>query len=394
VIKFDGFLKVYIETTDEELEDAEDGGEEKEKADARLPQLEIGQKVEFNNMIATERFSRPPARYTEASLVKKLEELGIGRPSTYAPTISTILKRTYAEKREAGGLLRTYQVLKLTSKNEIDQVANQETTGADKGKLMPTDLGALVTDFLSQHFDQVMDYHFTADIEAQFDKIADGSLVWNKMVDNFYVPFHERVSITMETAERATAEKELGKDPETGMTIITRMGKYGAMVQIGKQDETETPRYSGLRPGQSIETITLADALELFKMPRTLGEFEEKDVKVNNGRFGPYIAHDGKFYSLPKELDLYEVTLEEAMPIIVEKREAKAKQTIKEFVKEKIRILNGPYGPYIKVGLRNYKLNKEDQDRAADLTVDECKAIIQYLKENPPKKRAAPKKKK
>jgi DNA topoisomerase I len=391
VIKFDGFLKLYIETTDEELDEAEEG---EDKGDARLPNLEIGQKVEFNSMVATERFTRPPARYTEASLVKKLEELGIGRPSTYAPTISTIIKRTYAEKREAGGVLRTYQVLKLSAENAITQAANQETTGADKGKLMPTDLGALVTDFLSQHFDQVMDYRFTADIEEQFDKIASGTLVWNKMVDNFYVPFHEKVTVTLETAERATAERALGTDPETGMTIITRMGRYGAMVQIGTQAETETPRYSGLRPGQSIETITVEDAIELFKMPRLLGEFEEKEVKVNSGRFGPYIAHDGKFYSIPKELDLYEITLEEAMPIIVEKREAKAKQTIKEFTKEKIRILNGPYGPYIKVGLRNYKLNKEDQDRAAELTVEECKAIIQYLKENPPKKKAAPRKKK
>jgi DNA topoisomerase I len=389
VIKFDGFLKLYIEGTDEETEEDE---AEDAKDDARLPKLTVGQQLGFTSLTATERFSRPPARYTEAALVKKLEELGIGRPSTYAPTISTILKRTYVMKRESEGVKRDYQVLRLAD-DTIKKVVQTETTGADRGKLMPTDLGALVTDFLSQHFDQIMEYNFTADIEGQFDKIAEGKLVWNKMVGDFYKPFHEKVEVTMETAERAKAERELGKDEATGLTILARMGRYGAMVQLGSQEETETPKYAGLRAGQSIETITIEDALELFKMPRVLGEFEDKEVKVNVGRFGPYIAHDAKFYSIPKELDVFAITLEEAEPIIIEKREAKEKQTIKEFTKEKIRILNGPYGPYIKVGLRNYKLSKEDQERAADLTVDECKAIIQYLKENPPKKRPAAKKK-
>ncbi len=386
VIKFDGFLKVYLESSDEESE------EEDEKTDSRLPNLAIGQQVAFNSMQATQRFTRASARYTEASLVKKLEELGIGRPSTYAPTITTIIKRTYVEKREAMGTIRNYQQLVLKA-DVVTTATLQETTGADKGKLMPTDLGMVVTDFLSQHFKQVMDYQFTASIEAQFDSIASGKMVWNTMVSDFYAPFHETVTNTMETAERAKGEREIGIHPENGRMVLARMGRFGPMVQIGKQDDEEKPVFAKLRPGQSIETIQMDDALELFKMPRILGLFEELEVKVNEGRFGPYAAHDGKFYSLTKEMDLYTVTLEELIPHIIEKRDAKAKQTIKEFVKEKIRILNGPYGPYIKVGLRNYKLSKEDQERAADLTIDEVKAVIQYLKENPPKKTGARKKK-
>ncbi len=390
IIKFDGFLRVYLESTDEDVEEENDN--EESKGDARLPNMAVGQNLGFNFMTATERFTRPPARYTEASLVKKLEELGIGRPSTYAPTITTIIKRAYVEKREAGGTLRNYQVLTLKD-NVIKQAEQSENVGVDKGKLMPTDLGSVVTDFLNQHFVQVMDYKFTANIEEQFDKVAEGKAQWNSIVGDFYKPFHTTVDTTMETAERASGERALGTDATSGKPVIARMGRYGPMVQIGSSEDEDKPKFSKLRPGQSIETITLPEAMELFNLPRVVGTFEDIEVKLNEGRFGPYIAHDGKFYSLPKELDLYTVTLDECTPIIVEKREAKAKSTIKEFVKEKIRILDGPYGPYIKVGLRNFKISKEEQARAADITLEEAKALIQHAKENPPKKRPAPKKK-
>jgi DNA topoisomerase I len=385
IIKFDGFLKVYLEGTDEEEEDDTNDTDDKKASEARLPNMKVNDVLGFNQMTATQRYTRPPARFTEAALVKKMEELGIGRPSTYAPTISTIIKRSYVEKREALGTQRNYGQLVLKNDN-ITSAQLTETTGADRGKLMPTDLGSVVTDFLSQHFKNVMDYKFTANIEAQFDNIADGKMVWNNMVGDFYNPFHETVNNTMENAERAKGERALGTDPTSGKPIIARMGRYGPMVQIGAPDDDEKPRFAKLRAGQSIETININEALELFTLPRLLGMFEDKEVKVNVGRFGPYIAHDAKFYSLGKDMDLYSVTLDECTPIIVEKREAKEKSTIKEFVKEKIRILNGPYGPYIKVGLRNYKLGKEEQERAAELTIEEVKAIIQHLKENPPKK--------
>jgi DNA topoisomerase I len=388
VIKFEGFLKVYLESTDED-EDLESDDSTDNK---RLPQMAEGQALNFHSMTATERFTRPTGRFSEASLVKKLEELGIGRPSTYAPTISTVIKRNYVEKREAPGTIRNYQQLTLKA-DDISTNTLSETTGADKGKLMPTDLGSVVTDFLNQHFDKVMDYKFTAKIEEEFDHIAQGKIQWNKMVGDFYKPFHENVEHKMETADRASGERELGPDPVSAVTIIARMGRYGPMVQMGKPDEVEKPRFAKLRAGQSIETINLEQALELFNLPREIGEFEGQVVKVNEGRFGPYFQHDAKFYSLTKEMDLYTVTLEEAIPYIVEKRDAKAKQTIKEFTKEKIRLLVGPYGPYIKVGLRNFPIPKESQERAADLTLAEVQAFIQHAKDNPPKRKGGVKKK-
>jgi DNA topoisomerase I len=388
VIKFEGFLKVYMESTDEEEEEAD-----ADKTDNKqLPNMAVGQVLNFNSMTATERFSRASARFTEASLVKKLEELGIGRPSTYAPTISTVIKRNYVEKREALGTVRKYQQLTLKA-DKVNTNTLQETTGADKGKLMPTDLGSVVTDFLNQHFDKVMDYKFTAQIEGDFDEIAQGKLQWNQMIEDFYEPFHKTVEDTMENAERASGEREVGMDPISGVTIIARMGRYGPMVQLGKPDEVEKPKFAKLRAGQSIETINLEQAIELFNLPREIGMFEEQLIKVNEGRFGPYFQHDSKFYSLTKEMDLYTVTLEEAIPYIIEKRDAKAKQTIKEFTKEKIRLLIGPYGPYIKVGLRNFPIPKEAQEKAADLTLEEVQAFIQHAKDNPPKRRPAAKKK-
>jgi DNA topoisomerase-1 len=389
VMKFDGFLKVYLEgKDDDDLEEDELG----EGDESLLPPLAKGQVLEFLSMTGLERFSRPASRFTEASLVKKLEELGIGRPSTYAPTITTIMKRNYVEKREKEGVKRSYQILSLNPKDEIKTESASEITGAEKNKLSPTDLGLVVTDFLKLHFEKVMDFGFTAKIEGEFDEIADGKLKWSKMLENFYQPFHETIEHTLETAERAKGERELGFDPISGKKVIARMGRYGPMVQIGHQDEEEKPRFAKLKASQSIETISYDEAMELFKLPRTLGLFEEEEVSVNIGRFGPYAAHSKKFYSLNKEMDPYTVTLEELTPMIAEKRKAKDERTIKVFEKEKIQLLRGPYGPYIKQGLRNFKLTKEQQDKVEDLTIEEVKEIIEELKKNPPRKTARKKK--
>ncbi|MFN6335578.1 MAG: type I DNA topoisomerase [Sphingobacteriales bacterium] len=382
VLKFDGFLKVYMEGRDEEEEEDQEG---------ILPPLQIGQVLPLTEMKATEKFSRPSPRYTEASLVKKLEELGIGRPSTYAPTISTILKRGYVEKRDKDGVQRAYRVLilkqdNISTKNEV------ENTGAEKAKLFPTDLGLVVTDFLIQHFDEVMDYGFTAKIENEFDEIANGKMSWNNMVGEFYRPFKSDVDDTMENADRIRGERELGIDPESGKRVIARMGRFGPMVQIGEVNEEEKPRFAKLKPNQSIETLNFDEAMELFKLPRILGDFEDNSVSVSIGRFGPYIAHDKQFYSLPKEMDPYAVTLEEATPIIVEKRQAKQERTIKIFEKEKIQLLRGPYGPYIKRGLRNFPIPKEQQEKVADLTIEEVKKMIEDAIANPPKKAGKKKK--
>jgi len=384
VIKFDGFLKVYNEGNDED--DQADGSGE-----SRLPSLKTGQQLEFQSMTAAEKFSRPPARYTEASLVKKLEELGIGRPSTYAPTISTIVKRNYVEKRDKEGVKRNFRVLQLKD-NKITKVTEQENTGAEKSKLFPTDLGLVVTDFLKQYFDDIMDYNFTARIEEEFDEVASGKMKWNSMLDDFYTPFKKDVEKTIETAERIKGERELGIDAQSGKKVLARMGRYGPMVQIGDVSDEEKPRFAKLKNTQSIETISLDEAMDLFRLPRNLGTFEDKDVVVNIGRFGPYIAHDNKFYSLGKEIDPYSITLEEGIPIVESKRKAKEERTIKVFEKEKIQVLRGPYGPYIKQGLKNYKLSKEQQERAADLSLEEVTKTIEELKANPPKKTARRKK--
>ena len=385
VLKFDGFLKVYREDRDE------DDQSEEASMEGILPPLQVNQQLAFREMKAIERFSRPLPRYTEASLVKKLEELGIGRPSTYAPTISTIQKRGYVEKRDKEGVRREYRILQLKN-DTITKITEQETTGTEKSKLFPTDLGLVVTDFLKQYFDDIMDYNFTARIEEEFDEVASGKMKWNIMIDDFYIPFKKDVENTIEKAERVSGERELGVESHTGKKVIARMGRYGPMVQIGDSNDEEKPRFAKLKNTQSIETISFDEAMELFKLPRNLGQFEDTDVAVNIGRFGPYIAHDKKFYSLGKELDPYTITLEEAMPIISEKREAKEKRTIKVFEKEKIQLLRGPYGPYIKQGLRNFKIPKERHEDVADLTLEEVKAMIEEAKANPPKR--VPRKKK
>ncbi len=389
VMKFDGFLKVYLESKDED-EVEEDNLEEGDES--LLPPLAKGQVLDFTSMTGLERFSRPGARFTEASLVKKLEELGIGRPSTYAPTITTIMKRNYVEKREKEGIKRIYQILTLSNKDEIKQESASEITGAEKNKLSPTDLGLVVTDFLKLHFEKVMDFNFTAKIEGEFDEIAAGKLKWSDMLASFYEPFHVTIEHTLETAERAKGERELGFDAVSGKKVIARMGRYGPMVQIGHQDEEEKPRFAKLKASQSIETISFEEAMELFKLPRMLGQFEDEDVSVNIGRFGPYAAHSKKFYSLNKEMDPYTVTLEELTPMIAEKRKAKDERTIKVFEKEKIQLLRGPYGPYIKQGLRNFKLSKEQQEKVETLTIEEINATIAELKANPPRKMARKKK--
>ena len=386
VMKFDGFLKVYNEGKDDD-EDTEE-----EQNEGMLPPLEKGQNLSLVEMNATERFSRPQSRYTEASLVKKLEELGIGRPSTYAPTISTILKRGYVEKRDREGIKRDYRILQLQNGKIIKSI-EQENTGAEKSKLFPTDLGSVVTDFLIQYFDHVMDYGFTAKIESEFDHIAEGQADWSKMLKDFYSPFKKDVDNTMETANRISGERELGHDPVTGKRVIARMGRYGPMVQIGETSEDEKPKFAKLKTDQSIETIKFEEAMELFKLPRILGEFENEQIQVNIGRFGPYLAHDKKFYSLSKEFDPYEISLDQAVPIIEEKRKAKDERTIKVFEKEKIQLLKGPYGPYIKKGLRNFPIPKDKQDNVQNLEIDEVQAMIEHALANPSKgRRRAPKK--
>jgi len=338
VIKFDGFLKVYLESSDDE--DNEDNGDE-----SRLPNLTVGQVLAFNQMLATERFTRPGARYTEASLVKKLEELGIGRPSTYAPTISTIIKRTYVEKKEKEGVKRDYRVMKLKD-DKIVKVTEQENTGAEKNKLFPTDLGLVVTDFLSQHFDKVMDYNFTAEIEKEFDEIADGKLVWNTMVSDFYTPFHEGVEHTLENAERAVGERALGTDPETGKPVIARMGRYGPMVQIGITEGEEKAKFAKLKASQSIETISFEDAMELFKLGAPLGEYQGQEITVNIGRFGPYVKFGDQFISIPRGEEPGTVDLDRAIALINEKQ--KADMPVAMYEDKPVTKGKGRFGPFIK----------------------------------------------
>jgi DNA topoisomerase-1 len=339
VLKFPGFLKVYHEDRDDE--DITDD----DMQEGMLPPLAVGQQLPLREMMATERFSRPLPRFTEASLVKKLEELGIGRPSTYAPTISTIQKRGYVEKRDKEGVQRDFRVFKLAD-NKIEKVTEQETTGAEKSKLFPTDLGLVVTDFLKQYFDDIMDYSFTARIEEEFDEVAEGKMKWNKMIDDFYLPFKKDVDNTIENAERIKGERELGMDEKTGKPIVARMGRYGPMVQIGVADDEEKPRFAALKKDQSIETITLEEALKLFQLPKILGEYEGLEVSVNVGRFGPYVKWGEQFISIPKGEEPLDVELERALEIIDEKKKADA--PIGYYNDKPVTKGKGRFGPYIK----------------------------------------------
>lgn len=365
VIKFEGFLKVYMESGDDEDE------EENSKV---LPPLTIGQDLTLDELIAKQIFSRHPPRYTEASLVKKLEELGIGRPSTYAPTITTVQKRGYVVKEIREGVERKFNVFVLKN-NEINKTEDSEITGAEKNKLFPTNTAMIVNDFLVEHFPDITDFSFTSDIEQEFDEIASGKLEWKKMIDNFYQPFHLKVTET-EKVERSSVGKsrELGVDPKTGKNVYAKLGKFGAYVQIGENPDDnggEKPKFASLRPGQFIENITLADALELVKMPREVGAFEELPVVVNIGRFGPYVLHDKKFVSIPKTDDPYTISEARAIELIEAKRVADANRTIKVFAENpEIQVLNGRFGPYIKAGKKNVKIPKGKEP--AELTLEEC----------------------
>jgi DNA topoisomerase I len=337
VLKFDGFLKVYREDRDDD--------EEEENNEGLLPPLAPGQELPLKEMKATERFSRPPARYTEASLVKKLEELGIGRPSTYAPTISTILKRGYVEKRDKEGVIRYYAVYSLR-KDLVKKDLSHENTGAEKSKLFPSDLGLVVTDFLIQYFDDIMDYGFTARIEEEFDEVAEGKLKWNAMIDDFYSPFKKDVEKTIETAERIKGERELGVDPESGKPVVARMGRFGPMIQIGVADEEVKPRFAKIPTGQSIETISFEDAMKLFAIQGTMGQYEGKDVSANVGRFGPYVKWGEEFVSLPKGTDLSTVDFDKAVHHIKEKQKADA--PVGHYDNKPITKGKGRFGPFIK----------------------------------------------
>jgi DNA topoisomerase I len=400
VIKFEGFLKVYMESGDEEDE------EENTKV---LPPLNIGQVLTLEQMVAKQIFSRHPPRYTEASLVKKLEEMGIGRPSTYAPTITTVQKRGYVVKEMREGVERKYNVFTLKD-DQIAKREDSEITGAEKNKLFPTNTAMVVNDFLVEHFPDITDYSFTSDIEQEFDEIANGKLEWQKMIANFYKPFHKKVTKT-ELVERSSVgrSRELGVDPKTGKNIYAKLGKFGAYVQIGENPDDnggEKPKFASLRPGQFIENLTLEIALELFKMPRDLGLFEEKPVVISIGRFGPYVLHDKKFVSIPKDLDPYTITFEKAVELIEAKRISDANKTIKVFAEDpEIQVLNGRFGPYIKAGKKNVKIPKGKEPK--ELTYEECVTLAANApekkgrfgrfakKEAPPKpseKVAAPKK--
>lgn len=336
VLKFEGFLKVYLEGSDDENTDEDEAG--------MLPPLNIGEKLQLNVMDATQRFSRPPARYTEASLVKKLEELGIGRPSTYAPTISTVQRRGYVVKEDRDGRVRNYQAYTLRN-NSISHVTKSENTGAEKSKLFPSDIGNVVTDFLQKHFEHIMDYNFTALVEKEFDEIADGQLEWGKMIHEFYVPFHKTVENTSENADRVTGERILGKDPVSGKNVSVRVGRYGPLAQIGDEQD-EKKQFATLRAGQSIETITFEEALELFKLPLFLGEYEGQEVIVNIGRFGPYVKLGEAFISLPKGTEPLDLTLETAIALIQAKQLEDA--PIGFYEEKPITKGKGRFGPFIK----------------------------------------------
>ncbi|HET6243248.1 MAG: type I DNA topoisomerase [Bacteroidetes bacterium] len=365
VLKFDGFLKVYFESTDEEEEEAQSG---------MLPPLKTGEKLNLKQITAIQRFTHHPARYTEASLVKKLEELGIGRPSTYAPTISTVQKRGYVIKEEREGVERSYRSLTLSS-NNIKKETLTEITGAEKNKLFPTDIGMVVTDFLVEHFKNILDYNFTAKVEKEFDEIAEGQIEWNKMIDSFYKNFHKAVEVTLETSERASGERKLGIDPVSGKPVYARIGRFGPIVQLGESIEgEEKPKYAGLRPNQRLEQISLEDALELFKLPRQIGQFEDNEMTVSIGRFGPYIKHKSAFYSLKKEDDPYSIEQDRAIELIEAKRKADKEKVIKTFdANKEVQILNGRWGPYISIGKNNFKIPKEKEPTS--LTLEECLKI-------------------
>lgn len=369
VVTFDGFLKVYHESTDDENQDNEGSN--------TLPALSAGDLLERKSITSTEKYSQGPVRYTEASLVKKLEELGIGRPSTYAPTISTIQQREYVVKGDKTGEERQY-VTDTLSANRIVSKTRTEVAGKEKGKLLPTDIGTVVNDFLMEHFPEIMDYNFTARVESQFDQIAEGHEEWTSMMHNFDHDFEPTVRKVMNArSEHKAGERELGIDPLSHRPVFVKIGRFGPVVQIGSADDEVKPRFAQLPSGKSIETITLDEALELFRLPRNIGEYEGDIVTIGSGRFGPYVQHGGKYVSLPKEMDPMTVTLADAIKLIAEKREQERQRHIKSFEEDStMQVLNGRFGPYITCDGKNYRLPKSLHERAAQLTYAECKEIV------------------
>ncbi len=373
VVKFDGFLKVYRESTDDE--------EQQEESGHLLPPLQEGQELMRREITATERFSLGPLRYTEASLVHKLEELGIGRPSTYAPTISTIQQREYVQKGDKKGEERQYTIDTLKGR-QVTQKVRTEMAGSDKGKLMPTDIGLVVNDFLMKNFPGIMDYNFTAKVEQDFDQIAEGTEQWSKMLKTFDKSFEPTVDKAMNSRnEHKAGERQLGIDPKTHRPVYVKIGRYGPVIQIGTAEDKEKPLFAQLPKEMSMESMTLEEALELFKLPRTLGEFEKKPVSIGAGRFGPYVLHDGKYTSLPKDTDPMTITLDQAIRLVQEKRLTEKKKHLKIFLEdEKLEILNGRYGPYLVYDGKNYRLPKAMHERAEELKYEECMEIINKSK--------------
>ena len=374
VVSFDGFLKVYLESTDDE-EHAED-------ASHILPALKEGDELQRREILATEKYSLAPARYTEASLVKKLEDLGIGRPSTYAPTISTIQQRQYVVKGDKTGEERTFTIDSLKG-IKITQKLKKEMAGSEKGKLLPTDIGIVVNDFLMENFPNIMNYNFTADVEKKFDDIAEGKTEWTNWMKDFDKGFEPEVKEVLEARNQHKAgERNLGNDPKTGKPVFVKIGRFGPVVQIGSAEDKDKPQFAQLPSDKSIETITLEEALELFKLPRELGEYEGITVTVGSGRYGPYILHNRKYVSIPKEDDPLTITLDRAIELIKEKREAEEKRHLKVFDEDdKMEILNGKYGPYIAYDGKNYRIPKAKHESAEELTYEECMEIIKAAPE-------------
>lgn len=369
VLKFDGFLSVYREGVDDE-EKGEDSGV--------LPPVSSGDLLSLLSAEALEGYTNAPPRYNEASLVRKMEELGIGRPSTYAPTITTIQSRGYIEKETREGIKQDISIVKL-KEGEIKESTRKITVGAEKNKLFPTDIGNVVTDFLGEHFEQIMDYNFTAKVEEDFDQIAGGEVEWQNMLAEFYNPFHKIVGEVLEKSEKTTGERLLGNDPQTGKPVIVRIGRYGPMVQIGSADDDEKPRFSSLKKGQQMHNLTLDDALELFKLPRTLGDFEEKTVTVNIGRFGPYVRHDGNFFSIKKTQDPLKIELNEAIELIFEKRKLDKEKIVRLFDEDSdLQLLKGRYGVYISYKKKNYRIPKGT--KIEELDAKSCMKIVSASK--------------
>ena len=377
VVRFDGFLRVYRESQ---------GDDENANADESklLPPMNEGETLQRREVVAQQRFSQQPARYTEASLVHKMEELGIGRPSTYAPTISTIQNREYVVKGDAEGTPRNYDQLTLQS-DTISETTQSENVGSNRGKLVPTDIGLVVNDFLMEYFPEIMDYNFTANVEKQFDEVAEGKENWTEMISNFYQDFEPQVERTLnEKTEHRVGERELGVDPKSGKPVSVKIGRFGPVVQMGTPSDDEKPQFANLTKGQSIETITLEEALELFKLPRTLGELEGQVVKANVGRFGPYVQLGKLFVSIPKGEDPMDITLERAAELIQEKRLKEEQSHLKQFDEDPdLEVRAGRWGPYIAYKGKNYKLPKSDAERATELTYDECKKIIEAEAKKP-----------